>query len=225
MKDLLVSVIVAVYNGENFLDQAIESVLNQSYQDFEVVIVNDGSTDRTAEVAKSYLERSNISYIYQNNSGHGAALNTGVLNANCEFLAFIDHDDLWDFNKLQLQMDAFRDDPDLDVIFTHLKNFTENSRAEKLRFQREMMQGYMTGTMLIRKSAFLKIGFFTTELRKGYFFPWFDHLNMLGLKKLTLPELLYHRRVHGQNLSIGSDNNDYKDYFSAIRKIRAQRDQ
>lgn len=225
MGDPLVSVIVAVYNGENFLDQALESVLNQSYRNFEVLIVDDGSTDRTAEVAEPYLKLSNINYLYQNNGGHAEALNTGVSNVSGEFLAFIDHDDLWDVRKLQMQMDEFRLDPDLGVVFTYWKNFSENSCAEKLNFQKEEIKGYTTGTMLIRRDAFLKVGLFDTALRKGYFFPWFDRLKILGLKEHVLPELLYHRRIHGENISIGRDTSDYKDYFLAIRKIRAQRDQ
>jgi len=225
VKDPLVSVILAVYNGENFLGQALESVLNQSFQNFEVLIVDDGSTDKTAEVAEPYLKQPNIKYIHQINGGHAEALNTGVFNAHGKFLAFIDHDDLWGLRKLQKQMDVFTLNPDLDVVFTYSKNFTENIHAEKLIFQQEAMEGYTTGTMLIRISAFLKVGYFDTDLRKGYFFPWFDHLKILGLKQYLLPELLYHRRIHGQNISIGRNTNDYKDYFLAIRKIRAQREQ
>ena len=220
-----VSVIVAVYNGENYLSQALESVLKQSYQNIEIIIVDDGSTDKPAELAKSYIDRANVQYIYQANGGHGAALNTGASNANGEFLSFIDHDDIWDLNKLQLQLDSFTDDPSLDVVFSHQKSFAENKAAERLSFAKDPVPGYMPGSMLIRASSFFKVGLFNTEIRKGYFFPWYDRLNLLGLKKMLLPELLYHRRVHGQNISIGRDNKDYKDYFSAIRAVRRQRNQ
>jgi len=221
----MVSVIVAVYNGEKYLSQALESVLKQGYQNIEIIIVDDGSTDKTAEFAKSYIERSNVRYIYQENGGHGAALNTGISNANGEFLSFIDHDDIWDLNKLQLQLNAFADNPALDAVFAHQKSFAENKAAERLTFIREPMPGYMAGPMLIRTSSFFKVGLFNTEIRKGYFFPWYDRLNLLGLKQMLLPEILYYRRVHGQNISIGRDNKDYKDYFSAIRAVRSQRDQ
>ena len=87
------------------------------------------------------------------------------------------------------------------------------------------MEGYTAVTMLIRKSSFLKGGVFDADLRKGYFFLWFDQLKMLGMKMHVLPQLLYHRRIHGQNMSIGRGTNDYKDYFLSIRKIRVQRDQ
>jgi glycosyltransferase involved in cell wall biosynthesis len=225
MDDSLVSVIVAVYNGENYLSQALESVLKQSFQNIEIIIVDDGSSDNTAELAKSYCDRANVQYIYQANGGHGAALNTGVSSARGEFLSFIDHDDVWDADKLHIQMNAFTDDPSLDVVFSHQKSFADNKAAERLSFAKDPVPGYMPGPMLIRAGSFPKVGLFNTEIRKGYFFQWYDRMNMLGLNKLLLPDLLYHRRVHGQNISIGRDNEDYKDYFSAIRAIRNQRDQ
>ncbi|NRA38417.1 MAG: glycosyltransferase family 2 protein, partial [Planctomycetes bacterium] len=137
MESPLVSVVVAVYNGENFLDQALESVFNQGYSNYEVLIVDDGSTDKTAKVAEPYLKQSNIDYIYQDNSGHAGALNTGVSNTSGDFIAFIDHDDIWDLKKLELQMAVFRNDHELDVVFTHWKNFSENADTEKLKFQKE----------------------------------------------------------------------------------------
>ncbi len=225
MNGSMVSVIVAVYNGENYLSQALESVLKQSHQNIEIIIVDDGSTDNTAELAKSYCDRANVQYIYQANGGHGAALNTGITKATGKFLSFLDHDDLWDQNKLQIQLNAFADNPVLDVVFAHQKSFADNKAAERLSFTTDPVPGYMPGPMLIRTSSFFKVGFFNTEIRKGYYFPWYDRLNMLGLNKILLPDLLYHRRVHGQNISIGRDNKDYKDYFSALRAIRNQRDQ
>lgn len=221
----MVSVIVAVYNGEDYLAQALDSVLKQSFQDIEILIVDDGSTDNTAAVAKPYTERSNVQYIFQKNRGQGAALNTGASIAKGEFLSFIDYDDIWVFNKLQLQLKAFAENPALDAVFGYQKSFAENSAAEKLTFLREPIPGYSAGTLLIRTSSFFKVGFFNTEISKGYFMPWYDRLNMLGLKKTLLPDLLYHRRVHGKNISIGRDNKDYKDYFSALRAVRRQRNQ
>ncbi|MCP4950246.1 MAG: glycosyltransferase family 2 protein [Proteobacteria bacterium] len=225
MNDPLVSVIVAVYNGENFLAQALESVMAQSYVNFEVLIVDDGSTDKTKSIAERFLNDSRCRYIFQANGGHASAMNIGVSNAGGELLAFIDHDDLWDRRKLALQVNALRESPNLDMVFTHWKNFLESGSSGRLKFQHEGLKGYATGTMLIRKEAFLKVGDFDTTLTKGYFFPWYDRSRILGVREFVLPNLLYHRRVHGENISIGKDAEDYKDYFAAIRKVRQQRDQ
>lgn len=224
MHNPLVSVIVTVYNGENFLCQALDSVVGQHYKNIEIIIVDDGSTDKTAELVKPYLKKSNVSYVFQENAGQAAALNKGVSIATGEFLSFIDHDDLWEPTKLELQVNAFTHDAGLEAVFAYQKSFAENKASDKLTFEREAIPAYIPGSMLIRKDAFFKIGFFDTSIQKGYFFPWIDSLRMNNIKTILLPDLLYHRRVHGANISICSDPEDYKDYFSAIRAIRRQRE-
>ena len=224
MKSPLISVIVTVYNGENFFCQAMDSVIAQHYKNTEIIIVDDGSTDNTAELVKPYLKRDSVSYVFQKNGGHAAALNKGVSLANGELLSFIDHDDLWEPTKLKIQFKAFIDVAELDVVFSYQKSFAENKASDKLVFEREAIPGYIPGSMLIRKNAFLKVGSFDTSIQKGYFFPWFDSLKTNDLKMILLPDLLYHRRVHGANISICSDPKDYKDYFLAIRAIRKQRE-
>ena len=221
----LISVIITVYNGENFLAQALNSVFGQSYKNIEVIIIDDGSTDGTAEVAKPYLGNGKTRYIRQENSGQGSGLNHGVRLARGDFLAFIDHDDEWDTYKLELQMDAFNRDPELDAVFTHMRNFFENEEAEKFKVKKGIMPGYLPETCLIKKDAFLKNGYFDTSISKGYFFTWYKGLEMNGLKQELLPDLLYHRRVHGANISISGSAKDYSDYFQAIRKIQQQRKQ
>lgn len=223
MSSPLVSVIVTVYNGENYLCQALDSVIGQIYQNIEVIIVDDGSTDKTAELAKAYLKHPNVHYVFQENGGHAAALNRGVSIASGEFLSFIDHDDLWELAKLDVQLNAFAHDSELDVVFSYQKNFSDNKVADSLTFERDPIPGYMPGSMLIRTDVFIKIGYFDTEIRKGYFIPWFDLLRINAVKQKMLPDLLYHRRIHGENISICSDPKDYKDYFSAIRAMRRQR--
>jgi len=222
MNNQLISVIAPVYNGENYLSQAIESVLKQTYKNIEIIIVDDGSTDKTADLVKTYLNQTNIRYIYQKNGGHGPALNTGVSSATGEFLSFIDHDDLWDDRKLQIQLQAFVDNTELDIVFAHMKNFSENDLVNRLTFEKNPMPGYMPGPMLIRRKAFFEIGLFETDLRKGYFFPWYALMQSKGLKTLLLSESLYHRRVHGDNLSICKEKEDYKDYLLAINRLWKQ---
>ena len=92
-----VSVIMAAYNGEEYIAQALGSILNQTYKDFEIVIVDDGSTDKTKEIVSSFMNNasSNIRYVYQDNGGQSSARNRGIREAKGEFVAFLDQDDLW----------------------------------------------------------------------------------------------------------------------------------
>jgi hypothetical protein len=98
----LVSIIIPTYNRERFVTKAIDSVLKQSYGKFEIIVVDDGSTDDTREAVKAYADK--IVYIYQDNSGVSAARNTGIKHARGEWLAFLDSDDEWRSDYLYTQM-------------------------------------------------------------------------------------------------------------------------
>ena len=99
----LVSVIIPVYNGERYLEAALKSVIEQDYCPIEIIVVDDGSTDKSAEIAKYFKE---IQYIFQSNKGPGPAnaRNTGIRAVKGEYIAFLDADDIWMPNKLSIQM-------------------------------------------------------------------------------------------------------------------------
>ena len=103
-----VSVIIPSYNCEPFLAEAIESVFAQTYRPKEVIVVDDGSTDQTAAIARSYKE---VQYIYQANQGPAIARNNGIATARGDFIAFIDHDDMWLPNKLEVQIEYLLEHP------------------------------------------------------------------------------------------------------------------
>jgi len=111
-----VSVIIPTYNRAKRLGKAIDSVLNQSHQDFELIIVDDGSDDNTAEVIESYS--SDIVYLRQENSGPAAARNRGIEKARYDLLAFLDSDDWFAKNKLETQMEAMNRNPSYLISHT-----------------------------------------------------------------------------------------------------------
>jgi glycosyltransferase involved in cell wall biosynthesis len=114
-----VSIIVPTYNCALYLPDALESVLSQTYTDYELYIINDGSTDNTDEVVTTYMPRfdGNVHYIKQQNQGLACARNTGIKSASGDFIAFLDSDDIWLPEKLKSQIDVF--DKRTDVGFVH----------------------------------------------------------------------------------------------------------
>src|SRR5690349_14699879 len=116
----LVSIILPVYNGERFLAQAIESALAQTYSRYELVVVDDGSTDASGEIARSYEQ---VSYIWQKNGGSGAARNRGLEAISGDYVAFLDADDLWLPDKLDLQMGYLLDHPHIGYTIGRIKFF------------------------------------------------------------------------------------------------------
>ena len=115
----MVTVIIPVYNGEEYLAEDIESVLGQTYHPLEIIVVDDGSTDDTATVASRFKEL--VRYIYQPNSGPAAARNRGLKMARGEVIGFVDADDLWVENKLDLQLGLLADNPSVQIVigFAH----------------------------------------------------------------------------------------------------------
>src|SRR5215475_14561902 len=117
----LISCIVPVFNGERYLAGALESILDQTYQPLEIIVVDDGSLDGTATVVGKYAKP--VRYIRQDNKGPASARNRGILEAHGQFVASLDQDDLWHSEKLERQMARFADRPDLDLCVTHAQVF------------------------------------------------------------------------------------------------------
>jgi glycosyltransferase involved in cell wall biosynthesis len=105
----LVSVIIPSYNAAGFISETLDSALAQTYKNFEILVIDDGSTDNTKEVLEPYIKRGQIRYIYQDNSRQAVARNNGMQQAKGELLAFLDADDIWLPNKLELQVPLFKD--------------------------------------------------------------------------------------------------------------------
>src|ERR1051326_243987 len=104
MSNPTVSVVMPVYNGENYLRSAIESVLSQTFQDFEIIVIDDGSKDSTPAIAQSYGDR--VRYVRQENAGVAAAVNHGIAVARGRYFAWLSHDDFYAPEKLAAQVRA-----------------------------------------------------------------------------------------------------------------------
>ena len=120
MSEALVSCTVPVYNGERFLRDAVSSIIAQSHKAFEVIVVDDGSTDGTSAVARSFPEQ--VRYVRQENAGPAAARNRGVTEARGRFLAFLDADDLWLPDKLARQIAMLEGDPTIACSVCLIQN-------------------------------------------------------------------------------------------------------
>jgi len=112
-----VSVIIPTYNRASWLRGAIDSVLDQTFADFELIVVDDGSTDNTKEIVADYGDK--IRYFYQPNKGPSAARNTGIGQAKADLICFLDSDDRWIKNKLQTQVEFIRQNPLTKISYTN----------------------------------------------------------------------------------------------------------
>lgn len=116
-----VSVIIHTYNNEKFIAETISTVQSQTYDDYEIIVVDDGSTDNTRTELLPYMDK--IKYHYKENGGIASAKNTGIKLSNAEFVAFLDHDDLWSPEKLELQIDYFEKNPRVGLVYSKYASF------------------------------------------------------------------------------------------------------
>ncbi len=174
----LVSVVIAAYNMGRYLPQAIDSVLQQTYGNVEVLVIDDGSTDDTAAQAQAYVKPGKVRYIHQTNQGQAVAKNRGVREAAGEFVAFLDADDYWDLDKLALQMPLFEHAPAVGVVYSKF-NFVDQDGKYIRESVEQLQRGRISGPLLI--SNF--VGFGTTVVRKSCFeqLGYFDEVIGMGI--------------------------------------------
>lgn len=215
----LISVIIPVYNCENYLGEAIESVLAQNYNPIEIIIVNDGSTDNTEQVAKHYSDH--IKYIFQKNSGIGSARNTGVDISTGDYLAFLDSDDLWVKNKLGRQMGVVNADNSIEIIYGNVTQFFSPELFDELKLKykcpQEPIAGKFAGTMLIKKENFFKVGKFTAHKSVGVDLDWHLRAKEENMNIKILDDILLERRIHNTNTGI-LQKNSRNDYIQFLKK-------
>jgi hypothetical protein len=134
----LVPVVIPTYNCARWLSDAVDSVLVQTYRNFEIIVVGDGSTDNTQDVLARYGDR--IRVIRQANARRGAARNAGILAAQGEYIAFLDADDLWLPRKLERQMPVLRARPELGWVYSDYCRFDESGRHQVSVLERAGLQ-------------------------------------------------------------------------------------
>jgi glycosyltransferase involved in cell wall biosynthesis len=204
MSEARVSVLMPAYNAERYLPEALDSVLSQSRQPFEVIVVDDGSSDGTANVARGYGER--IRYEHQPNAGIGAARNRGVELARGDQLAFLDADDRWEPDKLERQLAVLEAEPRPDIVLGLARQFVSpDLPAEaqaRIRCPDEAQPGYLPSAMLVSRATFERVGPFATDLHVGEFIDWMARARELGLRELMLDTVVLWRRLHDTNQSV-----------------------
>jgi glycosyltransferase involved in cell wall biosynthesis len=197
----LVSVMIGVYNAEAYLGEAIDSVLAQTYQPLELIVVDDGLTDGSGDVAKAHGDA--LRYERQENAGNGAARNRGVELASGSLLAFLDADDRFLPDKLERQWKALEDGDGADMVFGHVREFVspELSQLERgaIRAAAEPSPWTAPNLMLIRRDAFFRVGPFSETLKVGVTVDWYARALEAGLRGVMLDEVVLERRLHTQN--------------------------
>jgi len=210
----LVTAAIPVRDGEAYLAEALESVLGQSRSCDQVIVVDNGSTDRSAEIAAGF--GSAVEVVLEPRPGIGIARNAAARAARGDYLAFLDADDLWEPTKTALQLAAFEAEPGLQLVFGHVRQFLSPDlaagQAEGLPVPADPQPGQHVGAMLVRRTAIEAIGPWAEDVRVSDGLTFFLRARELGLAQTMLAETVMLRRVHGGNHSLS--NRDQRREFA-----------
>ena len=215
-----ISVIVPVYNGERFLAEALRSIGQQDYQPLEVLVVDDGSTDGSAAIA---VAQPGVRVLRRAHGGLGATLNHGIAQATGELFAFLDADDHWLPDKLTRQVRALMANPALDMVFGHVRQFRQADADGEIAIISEAQPGIHRGVMLVWRAALARVGAFAEDPGVHGFVDWYARARIAGLRSAVLPEVLYERRIHDDNLGRRTPDAQRQSYLRALRLSIAHR--
>jgi len=229
----MVSIIIPCYNSEKTIQRTLHSVVQQIYKNYEVVIVDDGSTDGTKKVIYSFLKNRDIKYeyIYQKNSGPSSARNNGVSHARGEYVAFLDSDDTWHRDKLSIQMtlieekqlnflgatyqyDEFNYNQKLDVM---LNKFNFYQLLIKTRFS--------TPGVVMKKDFFIELGGFDEEMKYAEDNDlWLKASLKADLYLIIVPKLVrLHKKAYGESGLSSNMIGMYLGELYSLKKLRKQK--
>lgn len=210
----IVSIVIPCFNSEKYLAQTLESVKRQSFQNWECLVIDDGSRDQTAEIAQRYVDFDpRFKFFSQKNSGVSAAYNQGIIKSQKKYIAFIDSDDIWLSKMLETSIDFLKRNSKIDIVSCGWQNIDKNDRIESkiytpwhtFPFKEEMMlRGalFMSSTTVIKREVFNKAGLFDENLRSAEDWDlWLRFIkNDFSFGFIKQPFLLYRR--HRDNLTL-----------------------
>ena len=216
----LVSIVIPVYNGANYVSEAIESALKQTYKNIEVIVVNDGSTDNTEKIVKKYGDK--IRYFYKENDGVASALNLGIKNMKGEYFSWLSHDDVYYSNKIERQIEELKNIDKDNILYSGFEFVNDKSEflyaweiASKNEYRKLnnsfyalLFSGLDGCSLLIPKKAFYEVDFFNEDLKCTQDYDLWFKIFKNGYKIKYIPEVLLQYRIHESQ-----DSNSKKDFL------------
>jgi glycosyltransferase involved in cell wall biosynthesis len=219
----VISVVIPVYNGAQFIAAAIRSVLNQTLAPAEIIVVDDGSSDASAEIAASLA---GVRTLRLPHRGASTALNAGLAAVTGDLLAFLDADDLWAPDMLASEAAALDEAPATDAVFGRVVPFNdpEGRITDPLEIARGLpsMVGASKIAMLVRRRAFLGVGEFDESMEIADFAEWYPRALRRGVGMRHLDKVVAFRRIHRSNTTLLKRNALHRDYFRIARSAIAE---
>lgn len=215
-----IDVLIPVRDGASFLAQAIESALAQTLPPDRVIVVDDGSADRSAAVAESF--GAPVTVLRQPPRGAPAALNAGLAESTAPLVAFLDADDLWLPQRLELQAAVLEREPAVGIVFGHLTEFLDGD-VQGVEARTEPAPGVLKSTALVRRATLDAVGHFDASYSVVDFAEWLARSHDAGVVEHVVPEVVARRRVHGANVTMRRRETLNAEYLRLARAAVTRR--
>ncbi len=220
------SIIMAVKNARRYLAQALDSVLHQSFGDFEIIVVDGNSSDNSISIAESYPK---VTCIAQSDEGFSSAWNLGITSSRGPLISFLDSDDIWLPSKLESQVAFFQKHPETDCVVGRVQFFLEEEGKIPPGFNLALLKtshiAYMPGTSMLRRSVFDRIGLFESKMGIMADLAWFMKLRDEAVITGLVDEIVLRKRVHTRNLSYAIRGAHYRAELLTMLGQRLRRKQ
>lgn len=206
-----ISIVMPFYNCEKYLDEALQSVVSQTFTDFECILINDASTDNSDDVVRNYLKDQRIVYIKNDkNLSHVKNYNKGILLAKAPVIARMDGDDVMDVQRLEKQYNFLQENPEYSLVGSFIKVVDSDNKKIINKINkpiedeaiRKSLFYYLTivhATVLIKKNVFEEVGLYDDRYDYTEDLELFHRIVFSGYKAYNLPEYLYYYRYHDNN--------------------------
>jgi glycosyltransferase involved in cell wall biosynthesis len=221
---LTISVVIPAWNAARHLGEALESALCQSVPPDQVIVVDDGSTDDTGAIARSFAPR--VSCIRQPNTGIAGARNTGIGVARGRFIALLDADDRWRPDKLARQRAILDGRPDVAAAFCLLDEFVSQASDDQPPGRivpRLGAPAMLASGMLVRAEVFGSVGLFSPECGVGEFIDWFARFQDAGCTHELIECVLLERRLHSSNMGVVRRAEYQREYLRVLKRALDRR--
>lgn len=231
-----VSVIIPCYNRALYVGEAIDSVLDQTYENFELLVVDDGSTDQSLAIIRTFGDRvRTLQHPGGVNRGQSAAINLGLARSDGEYVAILDSDDYWALDKLEKQVAVLQAHPEVGLVYGNARIVDDYGNLLHLRYGTDHQELNETGRILadcyfsvpsnslVRRSVFDTVGAFNEGLRAAQ-----DHDMAIRIAEATrlayIPDVMFHYRRHGDSISAGRAGLRWRNGFKILEAARQRFD-
>jgi len=231
-----ISIIIPCYNSEQFIDRTIKSVLSQTFSDWELLLIDDHSTDKTKDILEKYAKndtRIKILQTKENSGGPALPKNIGIENAKGEYIAFLDHDDEWLPEKLEKQLAVFENSKDeklgLVSCYFYIKDISKNRIIKKYKnmYKKDILKEllkinfiYTSSCVMVKSFIFKKIGLFDTNYKITDDLDMWLKIAKNGYHFDYSPFFLLNYIYHKDNLCYAKDNKNYSDFIKIYEKYK-----